>query len=65
MDVFVFDGMQHVPPADELSGAPSQRDAAARLPDGEKVQECIYSQHSLRSTTATLLLDSSVAIESV
>ena len=35
------------------------------LPDGAKIQECIYSPHSLRATTATLLLDSSVAIESV
>ena len=35
------------------------------LPSGEKVQECIYSPHSLRARTATLLLDSSVAIESV
>jgi integrase/recombinase XerC len=35
------------------------------LPDGEKGQVCIYSPHSLRATTATLLLDSSVAIESV
>jgi site-specific recombinase XerD len=35
------------------------------LPSGEKIRECIYSPHSLRATTATLLLDSSVAIESV
>jgi site-specific recombinase XerD len=35
------------------------------LPDGERAAECIYSPHSLRATTATLLLDSSVAIESV
>ena len=35
------------------------------LPDGEKGLECIYSPHSLRATTATLLLDSSVTIESV
>lgn len=35
------------------------------LPNGEKGPECIYSPHSLRATTATLLLDSSVAIESV
>jgi site-specific recombinase XerD len=34
-------------------------------PSGETIRECIYSPHSLRSTTATLLLDSSVAIESV
>jgi site-specific recombinase XerD len=36
-----------------------------QLPNGEKGSECIYSPHSLRATTATLLLDSSVAIESV
>jgi len=35
------------------------------LPSGENIQECVYSPHSLRATTATLLLDSSVAIESV
>jgi site-specific recombinase XerD len=35
------------------------------LPDGENGLECIYSPHSLRATTATLLLDSSVAIESL
>ncbi len=32
---------------------------------GEKTQVCVYSPHSLRATTATLLLDSSVPIESV
>jgi site-specific recombinase XerD len=32
---------------------------------GDKEQECVYSLHSLRATTATLLLDSSVPIESV
>lgn len=32
---------------------------------GEKTQACVYSPHSLRATTATLLLDSSVPIESV
>jgi site-specific recombinase XerD len=31
----------------------------------EKDSECVYSPHSLRATTATLLLDSNVAIESV
>lgn len=35
------------------------------LPTGEKVKRCIYSPHSLRATTATLLLDSGVAIEAV
>lgn len=33
--------------------------------DGSKVKRCIYSPHSLRATTATLLLDSGVAIEAV
>jgi site-specific recombinase XerD len=31
---------------------------------GELRSECVYSPHSLRATTATLLLDSSVPIES-
>jgi len=35
------------------------------LPSGEKVIQCIYSPHSLRATTATLLLDAKEAIESV
>lgn len=35
------------------------------LPDGSKRRSCIYSPHSLRATTATLLLDSGVAIEEV
>jgi len=35
------------------------------LADGERVPECIYAPHSMRATTATLLLDSSVSIESV
>lgn len=35
------------------------------LPTGEKVNRCIYSPHSLRATTATLLLDAKEAIESV
>jgi site-specific recombinase XerD len=36
-----------------------------QLPSGEKVRRCVYSPHSLRATTATLLLDSGVAIEAV
>lgn len=36
-----------------------------QLPAGEKVNQCIYSPHSLRATTATLLLDAKEAIESV
>jgi hypothetical protein len=35
------------------------------LPSGEKVNRCIYSPHSLRATTATLLLDNKEPIESV
>jgi site-specific recombinase XerD len=35
------------------------------LPTGEKIQECVYSPHSLRATTATLLLDAGERIESV
>ncbi|MFZ0272383.1 MAG: tyrosine-type recombinase/integrase [Acidobacteriaceae bacterium] len=35
------------------------------LPNGEKIEECIYSPHSLRATTATLLLDAREPIESV
>jgi site-specific recombinase XerD len=35
------------------------------LPSGDTVQECIYSPHSLRATTATLLLDAREPIESV
>jgi site-specific recombinase XerD len=36
-----------------------------RLPEGRMLRHCIYSPHSLRATTATLLLDSGVAIEAV
>ena len=32
---------------------------------GDKEKECVYSPHSRRATTATLLLDSSLPIESV
>ena len=32
------------------------------LPDGRKTERCIYTPHSLRATTATLLLDASVDI---
>jgi site-specific recombinase XerD len=42
-----------------------RRDAGKELLNGEKVQVCVYSPHSLRATTATLLLDTSVPIESV
>jgi site-specific recombinase XerD len=46
---------------ERLPGAMREKE----LPSGKKVMECIYSPHSLRATTATLLLDSSVPIESV
>ena len=46
---------------ERLPGAMQEKE----LPSGEKGQQCIYSPHSLRATTATLLLDSSVPIESV
>jgi len=46
---------------ERLPGAMQEKE----LRDGEKVQECVYSPHSLRATTATLLLDTSVPIESV
>jgi integrase/recombinase XerD len=46
---------------ERLPGAMQEKE----LPSGEKVQECVYSPHSMRATTATLLLDSSVGIESV
>jgi len=32
---------------------------------GEKIQQCVYSPHSLRAATATLLLEAREAIESV
>jgi integrase len=34
-------------------------------PDGSKVKRCIYTPHSLRATTATLLLDAGVDIRKV
>lgn len=37
----------------------------SELPDGKKIARCVYSPHSVRATTATLLLDSGVPIESV
>lgn len=36
-----------------------------QLPFGEKVRRRVYSPHSHRATTATLLLDSGVATEEV
>jgi site-specific recombinase XerD len=35
------------------------------LPDGGRTQRCIYTPHSLRATTATLLLDAGVEITEV
>jgi site-specific recombinase XerD len=35
------------------------------LADGSTVRQCLYSPHSLRATSATLLLDSGVPIEAV
>jgi site-specific recombinase XerD len=46
---------------ERLPGAMQEKE----LPDGKKVQHCIYSPHSQRATTATLLLDTGVPIESV
>jgi site-specific recombinase XerD len=46
---------------ERLPGAMQEKE----LPSGEKIQVCVYSPHSLRATTATLLLDSGVPIESV
>jgi integrase len=44
---------------------PSGAHPKTLLPSGEKIQECVYSPHSLRATTATLLLDAREPIESV
>lgn len=46
---------------ERLPGAMQEKE----LPSGEKIQECVYSPHSLRATTATLLLDAREPIESV
>lgn len=46
---------------ERLPGAVQQ----VELADGETVSRCVYSPHSLRATTATLLLDAGTAIESV
>ena len=46
---------------ERLPGAMQEKE----LPSGEKVRECIYSPHSLRATTATLLLGGKEPIESV
>jgi site-specific recombinase XerD len=46
---------------ERLPGAMHEKE----LPSGEKIHECVFSPHSMRATTATLLLDSSVPIESV
>src|SRR5579872_5953980 len=46
---------------ERLPGAMREKESSP----GERIRECAYSPHSLRATTATLLLDSGVAIESV
>jgi site-specific recombinase XerC len=46
---------------ERLPGAMQEKE----MPSGEKIQQCIYSPHSVRATTETLLLDSSVPIESL
>jgi len=46
---------------EELPGAMK----AVRLPDGTRVERCVYTPHSLRATTATLLLDAGVDIRKV
>lgn len=35
------------------------------LPEGGEIDHCIYTPHSLRATTATLLLDAGVDIKKV
>jgi len=35
------------------------------LEDGSKIERCVYTPHSLRATTATLLLDAGVDIRKV
>jgi site-specific recombinase XerC len=37
----------------------------AALPGGAKAEYCVYTPHSLRATTATLLLDTGVDIRKV
>jgi hypothetical protein len=46
---------------ERLPGAMQQ----VELENGDKAVRCVYSPHSLRATTATLLLDAGEAIESV
>jgi len=46
---------------EQLPGAFQEQE----LPSQGKVRICIYSPHSLRATTATLLLDNAVMLESV
>lgn len=46
---------------DQLPGAMKE----GQLPDGSVARRCIYTPHSLRATTATLLLDANVDIVKV
>ena len=50
-----------------LPGALQEKEVIGKegKPTGEKVQVCVYSPHSIRATTATLLLDAREPIESV
>ncbi len=59
------DRAQHVPRTDELSGAASERNAAERAAVRGKDPGVHLFAAFDRATTATLLLDSSVPIESV
>ena len=55
----------------QLPGALSDRPDPAnpgqplRNPDGTAAKECLYSPHSIRATTATLLLEAGVDIQKV
>ena len=46
---------------EQLPGAMKEE----QLADGTRVRRCIYTPHSLRATTATLLLDANVDIVKV
>ena len=46
---------------EQLPGAMKEE----QLPDGSNLRRCVYTPHSLRATTATLLLDANVDIVKV